>query len=73
MWWMLHAHLVLRYEDENRKWCAFAGVSEPRTGLDITPDLPRPETRTFYESQLEVKLLMDYRFKVIAVLMKSNI
>ena len=74
MWWMLHAHLVLRYEDEIRKWRALVGGSErTRTGMDITPDLPGPETRTFFKSRLEVTILMDCHFKVLAVLMKSTI
>jgi hypothetical protein len=59
MWWMIHAHLVLRYEKQNVKMHAwtlyFRNKAWPlyRTGIDPKSTEPEPSTRAFCIQALE--------------------
>jgi hypothetical protein len=49
MWWMIHAHLVLRYEKQNVKMHAWCNKAWPlyRTGIDPKSTESEPSTRAY--------------------------
>ncbi len=57
MWWMLHAHMVLKYERRMHTWCALTGDKNwpetHRTGTDPLPTEPDSHTRHYIIKTLE--------------------